>query len=77
MVMVVLPLPPAFVAVTVYVAVAVIVVGVPVIAPVPVFKLKPAGKDGLTDQVTTGPPDFAGVQVLMATPVVKVFNDGV
>ena len=42
-------LPHELVAVTVYVADAVAVVGDPVIAPVPVFKLKPAGKAGLTE----------------------------
>ena len=44
-----LVLPHELVAVTVYVAAAVAVVGVPVISPVLVFKLKPAGRVGLTE----------------------------
>ena len=65
---VVVPLPPAFVAVMVYVAIAVIAVGVPDITPVLVLSDKPAGNAGLTDQVIAAPPVLAGVSVLIAVP---------
>ena len=68
MVKIALLLPPALVAVTVYVAVAVTAVGVPVITPVLVFNDKPAGSDGLTDQLTTAPPVLVGVHELIAVP---------
>jgi hypothetical protein len=46
MVNVAVPLPYAFVAVTVYVVADTAALGVPVIAPVLVFRLNPAGKIG-------------------------------
>ena len=77
MVKVALLLPPALVAVTVYVAVAVTAVGVPVITPVLVLNDKPAGSEGLTDQLTIAPPILIGVHVLMAVPTVYVLVDGI
>ena len=61
-------LPHEFVAVTVYVADAVAVVGDPVIAPVPVFKLKPVGKAGLTEYEVAIPPLLLGELVVIALP---------
>ena len=42
----------------------------PVITPVLVFNDKPAGNDGLTDQLTAFPPVLVGVRVLIAVPTV-------
>ena len=61
-------LPHEFVAVTVYVAVAVKVVGVPVITPVPVFKLNPTGKAGLTEYDVGATPPLLGEFVEIAVP---------
>ena len=47
-------------------------VGVPEIAPVEVSNERPAGRDGETDQLVTGPPLTLGVTVVMAVPLVKV-----
>ena len=41
-------------------------VGVPDIVPVVVSNDKPAGNDGLTSQLTTGPPVLAGLHVAIA-----------
>ena len=41
-------------------------------APVDEFKVRPAGNEGETDQVTTAPPPTVGVDVVMATPLVSV-----
>ena len=46
---VVVPLPPAFVAVTVYVTAPVVTVGVPDITPVDVLIDRPVGNDGLIE----------------------------
>ena len=61
-------LPQELVAVTIYVATAVAVVGVPVIMPVPVFKLKPAGKAGLTEYEVGAPPLLLGELAAIALP---------
>ena len=47
-------------------------VGVPEIAPVVVSRERPAGSDGETDQLVTGPPLTLGVTVVMAVPLVSV-----
>ena len=47
-------------------------VGVPLIAPVEASNDNPAGSDGDTDQVVTGPPLTVGVAVVIAVPVVNV-----
>ena len=47
-------------------------VGVPEIAPVEVSNERPAGRDGETDQLVTGPPLTLGVTVVMAEPLVNV-----
>jgi hypothetical protein len=77
MVTVVLSVPPALVAVMVYVVFADIAVGVPVISPVLVLNDKPAGSPGLIDQVVDAPPVLVADQLLIAKPVVKMFDDGV
>ena len=43
-------------------------VGVPVIAPVAVFKLKPAGNVGLTKYEVGAPPALLGEFVVIAAP---------
>ena len=53
MVIVVVSLPPLLVAVIVYVVELVIAVGVPLMSPVDVFRVRPAGSEGDTDQDTT------------------------
>ena len=66
-------LPPLFVAVTVYDAVLVIPVGVPLINPCSVSSDRPAGRDGLTLNDTTAPPEVkAGKLAAMATSLVYV-----
>ena len=47
-------------------------VGVPEIAPVEVSNERPAGRDGETDQLVTGPPLTLGVTVVMVVPLVNV-----
>lgn len=72
MVMVVVALPPLFVAVTVYDAEADVAVGVPEIAPVDVEKDKPAGSDGEIDHDVIVPPFTVGVSVVIAVSFVKL-----
>ena len=62
---VVVVLPPVLVAVIVYVVEVESMVGVPMISPVDESILKPVGRVGLTDHVTTGPP------LVVGTPVVE------
>jgi hypothetical protein len=50
----------------------VIAEGVPLMTPLEVLKLRPDGKAGLMDQVTTAPPLFVGVSGEMATFWVKL-----
>lgn len=71
-VMVVVPLPPVLVAVTVYVAEEVIAVGVPEISPFEVEKVRPAGRDGDIDHDVTAPPLAVGVFAVMTVPLVNV-----
>jgi hypothetical protein len=51
-------------------------VGVPLIAPVVESKDKPAGSEGVTDQLVMVPPLLAGVVVVIAVPFVRVNEDG-
>ena len=69
---VVVPLPPALVAVTVYTVEVEITVGVPLISPVVVLNAKPVGSDGTIDQETTAPPLAVGVLLVIAESFVKV-----
>ena len=46
-------------------------VGVPLISPVDESILKPVGRAGKIDQVTTGPPPTVGVIEVMAVPFVS------
>ena len=69
-------LPPVLVAVTVYVVELLISVGVPEMVPSVVLKLKPPGRLGEMDQVTTAPPLTVGVTDVMAVPLVSVNVDG-
>jgi len=71
-VMVVVPLPPVLVAVTVYVAEEVIAVGVPEISPFEVEKVRPAGRDGDIDHDVTAPPLAVGVFAVMTVSLVNV-----
>ena len=66
----VLPLPPALVAVIVYVVADDVAVGVPEITPVLVLNDKPEGSEGLIDQPAAGtaPPVLVGVKLLIAVP---------
>ena len=64
----VLPLPPALVAVMVYVVADDVALGVPEIAPVPVLNDKPAGNAGLIDQLVAAPPELLGFNVLIDVP---------
>ena len=73
---VVVALPVTFVAVTVYVAVAVTVVGVPDIVPVAVLNDKPAGSEGLIDQLAAAPPVLVGVNGVMAVLIGYEFVEG-
>jgi hypothetical protein len=73
-VIVVVPLPPAFVAVTVYTALGESEVGLPDISPVVVSIDKPAGKVGAIDQETTGFCTL-GVKLVIGTSVVNVFTE--
>ena len=47
-------------------------IGVPERAPVDVSKVRPDGRAGVTDQVSTEPPLTVGVTVVMAVPLVNV-----
>lgn len=69
-------LPAVFVAVTVYVSVAVMVVGVPAMTPVAPFILRPAGRLGLTLQLSTVPPPFVGDKLLIATLSAMEITEG-
>ena len=62
---VVVVLPPVLVAVIVYVVTVESTVGVPLISPVDESMLRPFGRLGDTDHVTTGPPLTVGVPVVM------------
>ncbi len=69
------PEPPLFVAVTVNTVLDIAADGVPVIAPVLVFKLKPAGKLGVIAKLVAV-PDTVADKVLIAVPTVKLlFNE--
>jgi hypothetical protein len=69
------PEPPLFVAVTVNIVLDKAADGVPVIAPVVVFKLNPAGSDGVIAKLLTAPVTVADI-VLIAVPTVKLlFKD--
>ena len=69
---VVLALPPVLVAVIVYVTgVVERTVGVPLISPVDESMLKPFGKLGDTDHVTTGPPPTVGAPVVIEVSLVS------
>jgi hypothetical protein len=70
MVIVAVPPPEILVAVIVYVLALEVTVGVPDITPVEVFKDKPAGKDGLIDQLAAAPPVLVGVSEAIAAPTV-------
>jgi hypothetical protein len=63
-----------FVAETVKDADEVIAVGVPQIVPLLVSNVNPAGSDGEIDQVTTAPPVTVGVDEVIATSFVKVYE---
>ena len=76
MVTVAVPLPPAFVAVTVKVVEDVTAVGVPLMVPSDVSKDKPAGRVGEIDQEDTVPPLAVGVTDVIATSLVKVNEFG-
>jgi len=52
----------------------VIAVGVPHIVPLLVSKVRPAGSDGAIDHVTTAPPLTVGVDEVIATSFVKVYD---
>ena len=69
---VVVPLPPAFVAVTVYTVEGEITVGVPLSSPVVALNAKPVGSAGAIDQETTAPPVAVGVVLVIAEFFVKV-----
>ena len=68
------PEPPLFVAVTVNTVFEIAADGVPVIAPVLVFKLKPAGKLGAIAKLVVVPETVADI-VLIAVPTVKLLFD--
>ncbi len=52
-------------------------VGVPLIVPFTVFRDKPAGSVGETDQDAIGPPLADGVTLVIAVPFVNVNELGV
>ena len=52
-------------------------VGVPLIVPFAVFRDKPAGSDGETDQEAIVPPLADGVTLVIAVPFVNVNELGV
>ena len=68
---VVVALPPVFVAVIVYVVMVESTVGVPLISPVDESMLIPVGSAGEIDQVTTGPPLTVGVPVVITASLVS------
>ena len=72
MVRVAVPLPPAFVAVTVYDVDEETAPGVPPTAPVELLKVNPAGSAGEIDHDATVPPLDVGVTVLIETPLTSV-----
>ena len=74
MLTVVLPLPPVLVAVMVYVAAAVTAVGVPEIAH-RLESERPVGSAGETAHETIGPPELAGVTVVIV--VLVEYTNGV
>ena len=41
-----------------------------------VLNIKPAGKAGPMDQLVDEPPVLVGVQVVIADPTIKLFDDG-
>ena len=47
------------------------------ITPVLVLNDSPAGSAVLIDQLVAAPPEFVGVQVVIAVPVTAVLVDGV
>ena len=49
-------------------------VGVPLMAPVEVSSDKPAGRDGETEYETTIPPVEVTVAVVIAVPLVSVYE---
>ena len=51
-----------------------IAVGVPQIVPLLVSNVNPDGSDGEIDHVTTAPPVTVGVDEVMATSFVKVYD---
>ena len=48
----------------------------PDITPVVVLNINPAGKAGPIDQLVDVPPVLVGVQVVIAVPTRKLFEDG-
>ena len=68
---VVVALPPVFVAVIVYVVMVESIVGVPLISPVDESMLIPVGSAGEIDHVTTGPPLTVGVPVVITASLVS------
>ena len=73
---VVVSLPPVLVAVTVYVVEVLSSVGVPEMVPSVVLNIRPPGRDGKIDHVTTSPPLTVGVTDVMAVPLVRVKLSG-
>jgi hypothetical protein len=71
---VLVPEPPLFVAVTVNTVLDIAADGVPVIAPVFVFKVKPAGNEGVIAKLIAVPVTVADI-VLIAVPTVKLLFD--
>ena len=69
------PLPPAFVAVTVYEVAPCAEDGVPEIVQVDVLKESPAGMPGEIEQLTIAPPVFEGVWLAIAVPAVNENGD--
>ena len=51
-------------------------VGVPLMAPVDESKASPAGRDGETDHEVIVPPLEVGVVVVIAVPLVRVYEFG-
>ena len=74
MVMIAVSVPPVLVAVIVYDAEDVTAVGVPLMLPVEVSSDKPAGSDGETEYETTVPPVEVTVAVVIAVPLVNVYE---
>ena len=69
---VVVPLPPGLVAVTVYVAKDITTVGVPLNSPVEGSRDNPAGRVGETVQESAGSPLAVGVTAVIAVPLVRI-----